>query len=99
MDDEIPKKDRHTKEVEAESIAYVVCQHFGIDTSDYSFPYVTGWSRDKELPELKASLECISKTAAEMIDSVEKHCSEKEKVSVEEQKLEDILKPNFSCVK
>ena len=99
LDDEIPKKDRHTKEVEAESIAYVVCQHFGIDTSDYSFPYVTGWSRDKELPELKASLECISKTAAEMIDSVEKHCSEKEKVSVEEQKLEDILKPNFSCVK
>lgn len=73
LDDEIPKKDRHTKEVEAESIAYVVCQHFGIDTSDYSFPYVTGWSRDKELPELKASLECISKTAAEMIDSVEKN--------------------------
>ena len=61
---------------EAESIAYVVCQHFGIDTSDYSFPYVTGWSRGKELPELKASLECISKTAAEMIDSVEKRCLE-----------------------
>ena len=59
LDDEIPKKDRHTKEVEAESIAYVVCQHFGIDTSDYSFPYVTGWSRGKELPELKASLECM----------------------------------------
>lgn len=66
LDDEIPKKDRHTKEVEAESIAYVVCQHFGIDTSDYSFPYVTGWSRGKELPELKASLECISRTAAGM---------------------------------
>ena len=76
LDDEIPKKDRHTKEVEAESIAYVVCQHFGIDTSDYSFPYVTGWSRGKELPELKASLECISRTAAEMIDSVEKKCLE-----------------------
>lgn len=71
LDDEIPKKDRHTKEVEAESIAYVVCQHFGIDTSDYSFPYVTGWSRGKELPELKASLECIGKTAAEMIDRIE----------------------------
>ena len=76
LDDEIPKKDRHTKEVEAESIAYVVCQHFGIDTSDYSFPYVTGWSRGKELPELKASLECISRTATEMIDSVEKRCLE-----------------------
>lgn len=76
LDDEIPKKDRHTKEVEAESIAYVVCQHFGIDTSDYSFPYVAGWSRGKELPELKASLECISRTAAGMIDSVEKSCAE-----------------------
>ena len=76
LDDEIPKKDRHTKEVEAESIAYVVCQHFGIDTSDYSFPYVTGWSRGKELPELKASLQCISRTAAGMIDSVEKSCAE-----------------------
>ena len=83
LDDEIPKKDRHTKEVEAESIAYVVCQHFDIDTSDYSFPYVTGWSRGKELPELKASLECISKTAAGMIDSVEKRCLELTKSTTE----------------
>ena len=67
-----PEKDKHTREVEAESIAYVVCQHFGIDTSDYSFPYVTGWSSGKELDELKASLECISKTAAEMIDGIER---------------------------
>ena len=76
LDDEIPKKDRHTKEVEAESIAYVVCQHFGIDTSDYSFPYVTGWSRGKELPELKASLECISKTASGLITAMESACPE-----------------------
>ena len=76
LDDEIPKKDRHTKEVEAESIAYVVCQHFGIDTSDYSFPYVTCWSRGKELPELKASLECISKTASSLITSMEAACPE-----------------------
>ena len=69
-----PDKDNHTREVEAESIAYVVCQHFGIDTSDYSFAYVTGWSRDKELPELKASLECISKTAGEMISAIEAAC-------------------------
>ena len=71
-----PDKDQHTREVEAESIAYVVCQHFGIDTSDYSFPYVTGWSRGKELDELKVSLDCISKTAAEIIDGIEKHCPE-----------------------
>ena len=70
----VPVKDRHTREVEAESIAYVVCQHFGIDTSDYSFAYVTGWSRNKETPELKQSLDCISKTAAEMIDAIEKAC-------------------------
>lgn len=69
-----PDKDGPTREVEAESIAYVVCQHFGIDTSDYSFAYVTGWSRDKELPELKASLDCISSTAAEMIDALEAAC-------------------------
>ena len=69
-----PEKDSPTREVEAESIAYVVCQHFGIDTSDYSFAYVTGWSRDKELPELKASLDCISKTASEMIDALEAAC-------------------------
>ena len=52
----------------------LVCQHFGIDTSDCSFAYVTGWSRDKELPELKASLECISKTAGEMITAIESAC-------------------------
>ena len=69
-----PDKDGPTREVEAESIAYVVCQHFGIDTSDYSFAYVTGWSRDKELPELKASLDCISTTAAEIIDAIEDAC-------------------------
>ena len=69
-----PTKDQSTREVEAESIAYVVCQHFGIDTSDYSFAYVTGWSRDKKLPELKASLDCISTTAAEIIDALEAAC-------------------------
>ena len=69
-------KDRRTKEVEAESIAYVVCQHFGIDTSDYSFTYVSSWSSGKELKELKASLDCISKTAAGMINGIEKACPE-----------------------
>ena len=69
-----PEKDSPTREVEAESVAYVVCQHFGVDTSDYSFAYVTGWSRGKQLPELKASLDCISTTAAEMIDALEAAC-------------------------
>ena len=73
---EKPTKDRHTMEVEAESIAYVVCQHFGIDTSDYSFAYVTSWSRSKELDELTASLGCISSTAAEIIDGIEERCPE-----------------------
>jgi hypothetical protein len=72
----VPEKDRLTCEVEAESIAYVVCQHFGIDTADYSFPYVTGWSSGKELNELKSSLDCISKTAAEMIDGIVEKCPE-----------------------
>lgn len=71
---EKPTKDRHTMEVEAESIAYVVCQHFGIDTSDYSFAYVTSWSKSRELEELTASLDCISKTAAGIIDGIESRC-------------------------
>ena len=73
---EAADKDRHTREVEAESIAYVVCQHFGIDTADYSFPYVTSWSSGKELDELKASLDCISKTASGLITAMEAACPE-----------------------
>ena len=63
-------KQRGQKEVEAESIAYVVCQHFGIDTADYSLAYVAGWSRGKELAELKASLDVIHSTAGEIIDAI-----------------------------
>ena len=65
------KKDRHTKEVEAEAVAYTVCQRYGIETSDYSFGYIAGWSTDKETKELKGSLETIRKTAAEMIESID----------------------------
>lgn len=65
------RKDHHTKEVEAESVAYTVCQRYGIETSDYSFGYIAGWSSDKETKELKGSLETIRKTAAEMIDSID----------------------------
>ena len=69
------EKDRRTREVEAESVAYVVCQHFGIETGDSSFAYVTSWSKNKELPELKASLECISKTATKMVEDITEKCS------------------------
>lgn len=65
------KKSRSTKEVEAESVAYTVCQHFGIDTSEYSFGYVAGWSSGKEMPELKTSMETIRKTASRLITDTE----------------------------
>lgn len=70
--DEAEKKDRQTKEVEAESVAYTVCQHFGIDTSDYSFGYIAGWSSSKETEELKQSLETIQKTASGLINDIER---------------------------
>ncbi len=79
------EKDRRTREVEAESVAYVVCQHFGVDTSEYTFGYVAGWSRGKELPELKASLDCIRATAAELIDGMESR--EKELVPPRQEKI------------
>ena len=65
------KQDRHTKEVEAESVAYTVCQRYGIETSDYSFGYIAGWSSGKETKELKSSLDTIRKTAAEMIEGID----------------------------
>ncbi len=65
------QKGRREKEVEAESVAFVVCQHFGISTSDYSFGYVAGWSRGKELAKLKASLDTIRTTAAEIINTIQ----------------------------
>lgn len=65
------KKSKNQKETEAESVAYVVCQHYGIDTSDYSFAYVATWSQDKEVPELKASLDTIRRTASELIVKID----------------------------
>ena len=65
------KKSKNQKETEAESVAYVVCQHYGIDTSDYSFGYVASWSEGKEVPELKASLDTIRRTASEMIQKID----------------------------
>ena len=70
------RPDRRTREVQAESVAYTVCQHYGLDTSDYSFGYVAGWSSGKELSELKSSLETIRNAAAEIIDSIDANIAE-----------------------
>ena len=72
----VPDKSRPRREVEAESVAYVVCQHFGIDTSDYTFGYVAGWSRDKDQKVLRESLDCIRSTAAQIIKGIEEKCPE-----------------------
>lgn len=74
------KKSRQTKEVEAESVAYTVCQHFGIDTSDYSFAYLAGWSAGKELKELKESLQTIRNTANEFITQINEQMKTQEMV-------------------
>ena len=68
--------DRSTAEVQAESIAYTVCSYYGLDTSDYSFGYVAGWSRGKEIKELKDSLEIIRKTSSQIITDIDKHFSQ-----------------------
>lgn len=78
------KKDRRTKEVEAESVAYTVCQHFGIDSSDYSFAYVASWSSGKELSELESSLETIRETASELITKISEKYLGIEKDNVQE---------------
>ncbi|MEF9939599.1 MAG: ArdC family protein [Clostridium sp.] len=65
-------KDSATMEVEAESVAFILCQHLGLDTSDYSFGYLAGWSSDKELPELKSSLQTIQQTSHKLIEDIDK---------------------------
>ena len=83
--DEQPRVDRRTREVEAESVAYTVCQHYGLDTSDYSFGYVAGWSSGRELSELKSSLETIRSAAAEIINSIDANFAELQKAQDKEQ--------------
>ena len=70
------KKDRHTEEVEAESISYAVCKYFGIETGENSFGYIASWSQGKELKELRASLEIINKTSGTLISDIERHYKE-----------------------
>ena len=84
-DEQQPRVDRRTREVEAESVAYTVCQHYGLDTSDYSFGYVAGWSSGRELAELKGSLETIRSTAAEIINSIDEHIAQIQKEQDKEQ--------------
>ena len=88
--DAVLDKDRNTKEVEAESVAYTVCQHFGIDTSDYSFGYIARWSSDRDMKELKSSLDTIRKTASELITGIEDRLAElqKDRAVEQEQKQE-----------
>lgn len=91
--DEQMKKDRNTKEVEAESIAYTVCQHFGIDTSDYSFGYIAGWSSGRDTKELRSSMDTIRRTASELITGIEEQLQElqRNREVSEEQTKDSIL--------
>ncbi len=87
------RKDRNTKEVEAESIAYTVCQHFGVDTSEYSFGYIAGWSSGKDTKELKSSMDTIRRTASELITGIEEQLEEirREREVSQEQTKDSIL--------
>ena len=91
--DEQMRKDRNTKEVEAESIAYTVCQHFGVDTSDYSFGYIAGWSSGRDTKELRASMDTIRRTASELITGIEEQLQElqRNREVSQEQTKESIL--------
>lgn len=100
------RPDRRTREVQAESIAYAVCQHYGIDTSDYSFAYIAQWSSGRELAELKASLKIIRDTAAELIEDIDTNFAaltqNREQVQAEDIREEDTftiyqLKDNASA--
>ena len=86
-DKQQPRVDRRTREVEAESVAYTVCQHYGLDTSDYSFGYVAGWSSGRELSELKSSLETIRSAAAEIINSIDGYIAQLQKEQDKEQTI------------
>lgn len=81
--------DRRTKEVEAESVAYTVCQHLGLDTSDYSFGYIAGWSSTRDTKELKASLERIRSASDELITEIDKNLDHFRKRELEKHRGEE----------
>ena len=93
------RPDRSTREVQAESVAYTVCQHFGLDTSDYSFGYVAGWSSGRDIKELKASLETIRTAASDLISEIEGHFAELQAQHTAEQEqaaAQDVPENTFS---
>ena len=92
-EEQADRPDHRTREVQAESVAYAVCQHYGLDTSDYSFGYVAGWSSVRELDELKSSLETIRSTAAEIINSIDEHLQEIQKERDKEQTQKEAAAP------
>ena len=85
------RPDSRTREVQAESVAYAVCQHYGLDTSDYSFGYVAGWSSGKDLKELRASLETIRATAHELITAIDGHLAELQQQRQAQQAVEQTV--------
>lgn len=88
------KRTRLTKEVEAESVAYCVCSAFGVDTSEYSFPYIAGWSSGRDMKELKTSMDTIRKTAGEMIDELSEKLQElftEKKLLLESEQKEKLI--------
>lgn len=94
---ETSKLSRHTKEVEAESVAYTIAQHYGIDTGDYSFAYIAGWSQGKDTPELKASLDRIRSAADEMITNIDERLSSIQRESNKEKSNETRQKNKRRC--
>ena len=94
---EEPRLTRNAKEVEAESVAYTVAQHFGIETGDYSFAYIAGWSAGKDTPELKASLDRIRKAADELITTIDGHLAELQKEQAWEHLTADDVR-NIQCI-
>ena len=100
IDRDAPERpDRSTREVQAESIAYTVCQHYGLDTSDYSFNYIATWSSGRELAELKKSLATIRATAAELINTIDGHLAEirKEREAEKSQEAEKEPTPDLTA--
>lgn len=89
------RPDSRTREVQAESVAYAVCQHYGLDTSDYSFGYVAGWSSGKDLKELRASLETIRATAHELITTIDGHLAELQQQRQAQQTVEQTVEPTM----
>ena len=92
------RPDSRTREVQAESVAYAVCQHYGLDTSDYSFGYVAGWSSGKDLKELKASLETIRATAHELITTIDGHLAQLQKERQAQQEQQAAAQPDPDSV-